>query len=244
MRRNRCASERTRTVYRSRRCSLRVSSTQQQVFRTDLGTQINLRNDRKGTYSGVSLLLSPSPGPYRSIQIHESISEAPIRKTTYAKRGRQADGGCARDLAEERRRQVRAGSSEDQVHPREPGKRKLRRMKRRQMLPGRERASEPSPRLPSICTSRIPSTSPTLFAHECVAPVHSSAGFTSSRAPADRGESRSIVDRSERPLARPRHYPGNCPGPCGRPDLSSRVDPAARFQRSRLSSSSLVNRGT
>lgn len=39
-----------------------------------------------------------------------------------------------------------------------------------------ERASPP--RLPSICTSRIPSTSPTLFAHECVAPVHSSTGFT------------------------------------------------------------------
>jgi len=70
-------------------------------------------------------------------------------------------------------KESRCTGSEDQVHPREPGKRKLRRMKRRQMLlsleKGRERgrkAPGPSRRRLYMHKTHIPPS--TLFAHECV----------------------------------------------------------------------------
>lgn len=121
-------------------------------------TQINLWNAMsRGTYGiGISSLLNRSSGPYPSIY-SDSRQHVCRRRDPWSKyaRCRGNNGGT------EGRDGECTGTSKDQVHPREPGKRKLRRMKCRQMLPGRreERLLDPPRVVTSICTRRTPSTS-------------------------------------------------------------------------------------
>lgn len=94
----------------------------------NLGTQINLRNGKPEHLRRGVLLLSRSPGPYlhRSIQVHGSMSVARITWSEYPKEGTTSERKSGRRRG---RGDECTGTSKDQVHPREPGKRKLRRMK-------------------------------------------------------------------------------------------------------------------
>jgi len=82
------------------------------------------------------------------------------------------------------------GTSKDQVHPREPGKRKLRRMKRRQMLPSRIERERALRVAVYICTRRIPSNVADFVCSRVrrVGAFELRIRFLSSRAPADHGK--------------------------------------------------------